>query len=78
MLIIAIFGFTLMACNRSSHKCNDAKCAETVPNEPCEAAFQNWFYHDATGTCGFVSYSGCNSYGFDSQEDCLACKCLKE
>ncbi len=51
-------------------------CEETVPtNELCQAAFKTWFYNSETETCSEIGYSGCSQKGFETKEDCEACKC---
>lgn len=70
-----IIGITFSACNKN---CNaDATtCEETVPtDEFCEALFNRWFYNKDSKMCELKSYSGCSRKGFETKEECEACKC---
>lgn len=51
-------------------------CAEQVPQgEACAAYFERWFYDEELNKCIKISYSGCSSKGFETQQACEACKC---
>ena len=53
-----------------------ATCSETpATNEYCLAVFYNWFYNSEKNKCERIGYSGCESYGFTTKEDCEACEC---
>lgn len=57
----------------------DNKCSETHANgELCQAAFESWFYNAEEKKCTKIGYSGCNEYGFKTQEECEECDCEKE
>jgi len=72
---LLVFGM-LVGCR---HDCPDPilpACTEQPPvGELCQAAFQRWFYQKEGNRCVQISYSGCSSKGFESQEACEACRC---
>ena len=57
--------------------CSDDKTCYEKPasTEPCEAAFERWFYDSKTNECYKKAYSGCEIYGFASEEECEKCEC---
>ena len=75
---IIILAFVVMTSFACEHDCENQTetCAE-VPamNEDCDAYFMRWFYDNATNTCSEIGSSGCELYGFASQEACEACIC---
>jgi len=77
LIILSIVTLTWMACNNEN--CYPVECEIQPPtDEICTAAFQNWFYNATTNTCELIGYSGCNSYGFDTQAECETCICNPE
>ena len=70
LLALVIFG----ACKDDCVQ--DNACNEQPPtDELCQAAFQTWFYNPETSECEQKSYSGCDSYGFTTEEECKKCDC---
>ncbi|MCX7743257.1 MAG: BPTI/Kunitz-type proteinase inhibitor domain-containing protein [Flavobacteriales bacterium] len=74
------WGFLLIICLllSSCSYCPSSRgaCAEQVPQgETCMAYFERWFFDEETNTCIKISYSGCSSKGFETQQACNACKC---
>lgn len=75
-LSIILLVFLLGACEDDCMESSDPVCNEQVPtDELCQAAFSRWFYDSNTETCSEIAYSGCEAYGFESQEACEACSC---
>lgn len=37
----------------------------------CEAYWQTWFFNPVTNKCELSGYSGCQSYGFNTENECL-------
>ena len=51
-------------------------CEDTIStDEICQAFFARWFYNSETESCAEFQYSGCSQKGFQTKEDCEACKC---
>ncbi len=51
-------------------------CAEKLPQgETCTVYFERWFFDEESNKCIKISYSGCSSKGFETQQACEACKC---
>lgn len=72
--IISIF--TLFSCKNDCEQSEFATCQEQVPtDEICQAQFERWFYDSSKNNCEFISYTGCNQYGFVTKEDCEICRC---
>ncbi len=56
----------------------ESPCNDIPPtDEECDAAFSRWFYVRAQNACALLEYSGCELYGFESQEECDACLCAE-
>ncbi len=78
ILIPIILLSLLFAFASCSKNCDDkvATCSESPPtDELCQAYFNNWFYDSEKNKCEQIGYSGCESYGFTSEEDCEVCEC---
>lgn len=76
-ILFLLSGFIFFTnCNKN---CEDEKpnaCRDSLPNgELCQAFFQSWFYNKSTNSCELKSYSGCSPSGFQTEAECLACKC---
>lgn len=74
---LLLFGTSLVI-NCSSRDCGPApaKCAEVPPtNEICSANFTRWFYNEGTSKCEQITYTGCSQKGFETLQECEACKC---
>lgn len=75
-LIIIVFTLAFTACKKKADCVTDKKCLEYPPkDELCQAAFESWFYSTKDGKCYKKGYSGCNEYGFKTEEECEECKC---
>jgi len=75
LLYICLITCSLFACGDS---CEDipTACSDVVPaDEECTAFFNRWFFDAKSNTCTEVGYSGCEQYGFETEEECLSCKC---
>jgi len=77
ILLASLVLLTASSCKKNN--CTNAtkpKCKETPPTEElCQAAFSRWFYNVKTNQCEVIGYSGCEEYGFATQQDCDDCKC---
>jgi hypothetical protein len=74
LFVLAALAF-LSAC-KDDDCVQENKCSDKPPtDELCLAAFQTWFYNPETSECEQKSYSGCNSYGFETEEECKKCDC---
>ena len=73
---ILIAGFTY-----SCDKCPDDRPAtcefqfDDLPQTTCQAYWESWFYNESSNNCEFKGYSGCEAAGFETKEECEACKC---
>ncbi len=71
LFVVAIAFSCKEDCGASS-----AICGQRGPNaEDCQAYFQRWFYSKKGDSCKQIAYSGCEASGFETKEDCEACKC---
>ena len=53
---------------------NNPACLDVPPtNELCQAYFVRWFYNSQTNECDQIGYSGCEQYGFATQQECEDC-----
>ena len=77
ILMVFIFSiFTIPSCQNDCEMSNDPVCLETPPtDELCLAAFERWFYVEATSQCELIGYSGCSQKGFATEEACTSCGC---
>ncbi len=74
LIILSIITLSWMACNNEN--CYPIGCEIQPPtDELCLAYFENWFYNTTTNTCELIGYSGCESYGFETQAECETCIC---
>lgn len=78
-LIVCLFVSTILfACNdcpgeERPEACNDKE--SDVPVGNCEPLWNAWFYNADTKSCTQKAYSGCEYKGFETKEECEACKC---
>lgn len=78
LIFISFFLFALTACNDNCVSSEIAACNDSVPNDQvttCQAYFVSWFFDSSTSTCSEIGYSGCSEIGFQTKEECEACKC---
>jgi len=77
LLAIIILSLIYFSCNKDCDESNsDPKCNEEPPTtEQCQANYIRWFFDTSSNKCKEVEYTGCNIYGFDSEENCEQCKC---
>ena len=74
--LIVLLALVLFAACKDDDCVKDNACSEQPPtDELCQAAFQTWFYNPETSECEQKSYSGCDSYGFSTEEECDKCDC---
>ena len=79
LIVFTISIISLAGCKKKEDCVTDKKCLEYPPkDELCDAAFESWFYSTKDGECYKKGYSGCNEYGFKTEEECEECKCTKE
>ncbi|MBT8327651.1 MAG: hypothetical protein KJP21_08000 [Bacteroidia bacterium] len=78
ILLLFITTIGLVSCKKEP--CiTDSKCKEyPAKDEPCDAYFQRWFYDAKLGDCYLKGYSGCEAYGFATEEECDKCDCKDE
>ncbi len=66
----------VLSCGKNCVEPQNTACMDTPPtDELCEAYFNRWFYNNETEKCELIGYSGCNQYGFATEEECESCKC---
>jgi hypothetical protein len=72
--LIFLFSLSIISCKK---KCESqiATCAETPPNELCQAVFSRWFYNKDKNKCELITYSGCSQKGFSTEKECEECQC---
>lgn len=76
-IILFIITLSWMACD--DENCYPVECEIQPPtDELCLAYFENWFYNAETNACELIGYSGCESYGFETQAECETCICTPE
>jgi len=75
---LLLLSFIVVASLACEDECDNqtAACNETVPLEACQAYFVRWFYDSNTNACEEIGYSGCEEYGFATQEECETCLCI--
>lgn len=79
LLFLAISTLILIGCKKKEDCISDQKCSEYPPkDELCQAAFESYFYSAKDGKCYKKGYSGCEEYGFKTEEECKQCKCEEE
>ena len=79
IMFCLMFSLFFVACEEECHVDNPpAACSDTIPDEFCAVAFNQWFYNESTNTCEQIGYSGCSKVGFDTELECQDCVCLSE
>lgn len=74
-ILATAFLLSLSGCSSDCSGSNP-RCADKVPTgTTCQAVFTSWIYDAKKKKCDFKSYSGCNSVGFETKEECETCKC---
>ena len=78
-VIICLFVCALLlSCNDCPGEDRPEACHDKesdVPNGSCEPLWTTWFYKADSKSCVKKTYSGCDKKGFDTKEECEACKC---
>jgi hypothetical protein len=78
ILMFLISLVLLVGLTNCSNDCESkpASCNEKPPkDEPCDAAFNRWFYNKENNICEQINYSGCSQKGFSTQKECEECLC---
>ena len=79
LLILVVAMLAVASCKKKDDCVTDKKCLEYPPkDELCDAAFEMWFYNSTDGECYKKGYSGCDRYGFETEEECKKCACEKD
>ena len=78
ILLFLVAGLSFTSCKKEPCVKDNACKEYPAKNEPCDAAFQRWFYDAKSGDCYLKGYSGCEAYGFASKEECEKCDCEKD
>ena len=79
IIFLSFFLFTLISCKDNNCVSTEIPaCSESAPDPnlvTCLAYFESWFYDSSTSTCSKIGYSGCGESGFQTKQECEACKC---
>jgi len=66
-----VFASCSKNCDTKPTTCNDTP----LSNDLCFSYDENWFYIEEDNSCELIGYSSCSVKGFESKQDCEACKC---
>ncbi len=77
LLLLSFVLLTSLACEDECENAPEACTEVPATEELCDAYFMRWFYNSTTNACTEIGYSGCEQYGFATQEECEACVCVE-
>ena len=78
LVAILFFSTLLFSCNDCPGEDRPEACKDRTSDVPignCEPLWKSWFYDNKTNSCKEFTYSGCETRGFETKEECEACKC---